>query len=89
MHAYADDHQVYSAFSPNNVNADIESMEKCITEIRSWMQGMHLKMNDSKAGYILFGTPQQLAKCNKKSIKVECPTLWSTQRQIRPFFHMY
>ena len=22
-------------------------------------------------------------------IKVECPTLWSTQRQIRPFFHMY
>ena len=23
------------------------------------------------------------------SIKVECPTLWSTQRQIRPFFHMY
>ena len=22
-------------------------------------------------------------------VKVECPTLWSTQRQIRPFFHMY
>ena len=22
-------------------------------------------------------------------IKVECPTVWSTQRQIRPFLHMY
>ena len=31
VHAYADDHQVYNAFSPVNVNADIESMEKCIT----------------------------------------------------------
>ena len=28
VHAYADDHQVYSAFSPDNINADIESMEK-------------------------------------------------------------
>ena len=34
------------------------------------MQGMHLKMNDSKTEYILFGTPQQLAKCNKKSINI-------------------
>ena len=31
---------------------------------------MHLKMNDSKTEYILFGTPQQLAKCNKKSINI-------------------
>ena len=23
------------------------------------------------------------------NIKVECPTVWSTQRQIRPFLHMY
>ena len=22
-------------------------------------------------------------------LKVECPTVWSTQRQIRPFLHMY
>ena len=25
----------------------------------------------------------------KTSLKVECPTVWSTQRQIRPFLHMY
>ena len=25
----------------------------------------------------------------KHKIKVECPTVWSTQRQIRPFLHMY
>ena len=25
----------------------------------------------------------------KANIKVECPTVWSTQRQIRPFLHMY
>ena len=34
-------------------------------------------------------------RCHKKGggvaiyVKVECPTVWSTQRQIRPFLHMY
>ena len=75
MHAHgktvhADDHQFYSDLFPQSVNADTESMEKYITKIRSWMQRMHLKMNDVKAEYILFGTPQQLAKCTDKSIKI-------------------
>ena len=52
VYAYADDHQVYSAFSPDNVDVDIESMEECITEIRSWMQRLHLKMNDFKPNII-------------------------------------
>ena len=36
----------------------------------SWMQGMKLKMNNPKTEYILFGTPQQLAKCTNTGINI-------------------
>ena len=53
----------YTVLSPENVDADIESMEKCITEIRSWMQRLHLKMNDCKIEYIYY---LEHRKCNNK-----------------------
>ena len=53
-HAYVDDHQVY---------CNRESMERCISDINTWMQGMKLKLNHSKTEYILSGTPRQIAKC--------------------------
>ena len=50
-HAYTDDHQVYCTFHPDSMDSDYESMERCISDIRSWMQSM--KLNDSKTEYIL------------------------------------
>ena len=35
--------------------------------------------------YIAVHTPM----FDMDTFKVECPTVWSTQRQIRPFLHMY
>ena len=54
-HAYADDHQVYCGFHPDSLYSNCESMERCIRYINSWMQGIKLKMNNSKTEYILFG----------------------------------
>ena len=60
-HAYTDDHQVYCSFHPDSMDSDYESMERCISDISSWMQSIKLKINYSKTEYILIGTPQQLA----------------------------
>ena len=69
-HAFADDYQVYCGFLPDSLYSNCESMELCIRDINSWMQGMKLKMNNSKTEYILFGTPQQLAKCTNTAINI-------------------
>ena len=69
-HAYADDHQIYSACHPDSLEESIISMENCVADIKTWMQSMKLKMNDAKTEYILFGTQQQLSKCTKTSITI-------------------
>ena len=45
-------------------------MKRCIKDINIRMQGMKLKMNNSKTEYILIGTPQQLAKCTNTAINL-------------------
>ena len=49
-HAYADDHQLYMAFSPNLEiqNQAVSCMESCLDDVKSWMISNKLKMNDSK-----------------------------------------
>ena len=47
-----------------------ESMEQCISDISTWMEGMKLKLNHSKTEYILIGTLQQLAKCTNRAINI-------------------
>ena len=61
-HANADDHKVYCSFHIDSMDINCESMERCISDISTWMEGMKLKLNHSKMEYILIGTPQQLAK---------------------------
>ena len=67
-HVYADDHQVYCSFHPDSIDINHESMEQCISDISTWMEGKKLKLNHSKTEYILIGTPQQLAKCTNMAI---------------------
>ena len=50
--------------------SNCESRERCIRDINSWMQGMKHEMNNPKTEYILFGTPQQLAKCTNTAINI-------------------
>ena len=69
-HANADDHQVCYSFLPYSMDSNRESMERCISDTNTWMQGMKLKWNHSKTEYILIGTPQQLAKCANMAINI-------------------
>ena len=71
-HAYANDHQLYTDFSANQVSLKeaVTRMESCLQDVKSWMILNKLKMNDSKTECILIGSYQQLAKINLTSISV-------------------
>lgn len=65
VHAYADDTQLYLAFSPDNTvgqSQAITAMERCVEDIRTWMLTDKLKINDKKTEFMIIGTRQQLSK---------------------------
>ena len=64
-HAYADDTQLYLSFSPDtatNQTDAVIAMERCISDIRTWMLTDKLKLNDDKTEFMLIGTKQQHSK---------------------------
>ncbi len=72
-HGYADDHQLYVAFSPNSVTSQqcaLSTMENCLLDVKSWMLEYKLKMNDGKTEFIVIGSRQQLEKIQFDSIRV-------------------
>ena len=74
-HAYADDTQLYLSFSPDtatNQTDAVIAMERCISDIRTWMLTDKLKLNDDKTEFMLIGTKQQLSKVN-----IDCLTVGS------------
>jgi hypothetical protein len=77
-HGYADDHQLYVSFRPG-CTADqakaIQDLEKCITEVRKWMQVNKLKLNDSKTEFVILGSQSQLKKININGVQVGAETV--------------
>ena len=72
-HGFADDHQLYLAFSPNSSSLQysaLRCMETCLSDVKEWMLANKLKMNDSKTEFIIIGSRQQLDKIQFDSIKV-------------------
>jgi hypothetical protein len=71
LHLYADDSQIYLAFSPGeNEPSSLETLEQCISLIRSWMAENYLKLNDDKTEFIILGTQQNLSKTTTSQIKI-------------------
>ena len=73
VHSYADDTQLYLAFSPNVLGdgaSAVKAMCDCIMDLRKWMIRDRLMLNDDKTEFLLLGTKQQLAKVDINSITV-------------------
>lgn len=70
IHLYADDTQLYVEFDPENSEPVLERLEKCIEEIRVWMNKNFLKLNEDKTEFIIFGTKTNIAKVSGWTVTV-------------------
>ena len=60
------DHALKNSFKASDRKSESESIrniEKCMVQIKSWMDSNRLKMNSTKTEFILFGHKTQLKKC--------------------------
>ena len=51
---YADDTQIYKSCRPSEIVDTINSIEQCISNVKTWMFHNKLQMNDDKTEIILF-----------------------------------
>ena len=73
IHGYADDHQLYLAFSPrqaSNQVISVATVENCLSNVKRWMVHNKLQMNNPKTECLIIGTRQQLDKVTFDSINV-------------------
>ena len=52
-HIYADDTQLYISFDLSDPSIAIDKVNKCISDIRTWMIQNKLKINDSKTEFLV------------------------------------
>ena len=53
-HIYAYDTQLYISFDLSDPSVAIVKMNKCLSDIRTWMIQNKLKINDSKTEFLFF-----------------------------------
>ena len=75
LNGFTDDHSVRKAFKPEKLDHCQELnttavIEKSMLDIKSWMDAVRLKMNNSKTEFIYFGGSKQLEKCMTSQINV-------------------
>ena len=74
FHGYADDTQNYLSFRPDKHDTKKirykENLERCISEVHTWMHTNLLKLNDNKTEFLLIGTRDMLNQSGSMLIKV-------------------
>jgi hypothetical protein len=73
VHLYADDTQLYICFDPKNPASQDQAMktiEKCIEEIKLWMQANNLKLNDEKTELLVISSPGMAKKVHLSQAEI-------------------
>ena len=73
INGFADDHSIRNKFKGCNCHEEWNAVlehESSVKSIKLWMNSMRLKMNDDKTEFILFGSRQQLKKCESDRLRV-------------------
>ena len=73
LHDFVNDHTVENKFKPGDWGDKVRCMcelEKCVTDLKVWMNENRLKMNNKITKFILLGSKQQLDKCKTKALNV-------------------
>ena len=83
LNGFADDHSLRKSFPAGNRTWEQQAkhrMELTFSNIKEWMDSMHLKLNSEKTEYIMFGSCQQLTKINPEPLQTG-PDLIELQQQ--------
>ena len=72
--SFADDTQVYSSSSQDQLSNTLETVQDCVLDVKQWMTDNKLKLNDDKTEAILFrkktvtsaSLPQSIQICNSE-----------------------
>ena len=72
-HCLADDTQLHFTFDPNGPTGQVmalQAMERCINDLRKWMNRDKLKINDDKTEFLVIGSTQNFLKIHHCSVRV-------------------
>ena len=75
LNRFVDEHSICTTFKPSKLDHKeepdtITTIESTMLDIKSWMDQVHLKLNELKMEFIYFGWPSQLGKCVATTIDV-------------------
>ena len=90
-HIYADDTQLYISFNPNvpgEMNRAISKLEKCISDIKTWMTVNKLKLNDDKTEFFVAASSHNLKLIPDISIAIGNSSIHPSEsvRNLGAFF---
>ena len=72
LNGYASNHTLQKNFKPNTEQEKVtmQTSEKWMYDVESWMNGNSLKLNPNKTEFIIFGSSIQLGKCATEKINI-------------------
>lgn len=73
VHSYADDTQLYLSFNlddPNAEHSTRQCIEKCVSDIKSWMTTNKLKLNDEKTDLLVVTSRNNQTKIQTKQMQI-------------------
>jgi len=65
--SFADDTQLHDSCRPDQIHTSVQSMQDCISDVKTWMTSNKLKLNNDKTEYLLIAS-------NKPSVPNHYPT---------------